>query len=63
MKLCGSITYTATYKSDPIDSSSTPLSYDAASRIFTLFTPDLSLDGTSEQFEVTAVWTDYPSIE
>ena len=41
--LCGDLTYSATYKGNPISTSDMPLAYDPATRVFTGDTSDYGL--------------------
>ena len=59
--LCGSLSYSATYRGIRIDSSSKPLSYDASTRTFSVSSTDQSLIGSQQEFKVSASLTDYPS--
>ena len=60
--LCGSITYAATFKGTVADSTTLPpVSYDANTNIFQIYSEDLSLIGT-HTVTVSAILTTYPII-
>ena len=59
--LCGSIAYSATFNSSPIDTSSSLMKYESGTRKFTIYSEDIADLGT-HQITVSAYLTDYPSV-
>ena len=62
--LCGALTYSATYDSNPINSpTDQPLGYNPATREFTAESTDLTLDMMTKDYTVRAEFTNYPLVD
>lgn len=58
--LCGPIVYEASFDGTPLTTSSSPMTYDASTRTFEIYTEDENLAGTYTII-VTAYFANYPT--
>jgi hypothetical protein len=58
--LCGDLVYTSTFMSITLTETSTPVSYSSSTLTHTVYSEDITLKATSQQYTVKAAFVNYP---